>query len=138
MKEALLALPGIALTVICWGMYGPVLHRGQHDLESNRLKPLICVGVAYVVIAIIVPVVILTATGNLRGQWTVSGVSWSLGAGFAGALGALGIILALTAGGKPTFVMPLVFGCAQSWRSPYRCTSPECRGEICIRFSSPV
>lgn len=112
MKEALFALPGIALTVLCWGMYGPVLHRGQHYLDSNRLKPLICVGVSYVVIAIIVPVVILTATGNLKSQWTVPGVAWSLGAGCAGALGALGIILAMTAGGKPTFVMPLVFGCA--------------------------
>ena len=33
-------------------------------------------------------------------------------AGTAGALGALGIILALSAGGKPIYVMPLVFGCA--------------------------
>ena len=30
----------------------------------------------------------------------------------AGAVGALGIILALTSGGKPSFVMPLVFGFA--------------------------
>jgi hypothetical protein len=30
--------------------------------------------------------------------------------GTAGALGALGIILAFTFGGKPIFVMPLVFG----------------------------
>ena len=31
-------------------------------------------------------------------------------AGAAGAFGALGIVLALSAGGKPVYVMPLVFG----------------------------
>jgi hypothetical protein len=35
-----------------------------------------------------------------------------MGAGAAGAIGALGIIMAFTFGGKPIFVMPLVFGCA--------------------------
>jgi hypothetical protein len=65
-----------------------------------------------VVVAIIVPTVILAASGKLGGDWTFSGISWSLTAGTAGALGALGIILALTAGGKPIYVMPIVFGCA--------------------------
>ena len=32
--------------------------------------------------------------------------------GAAGAIGALGIIYAFNFGGKPIFVMPLVFGCA--------------------------
>jgi hypothetical protein len=110
MREVLYSLPGIGLTVICWGMYGSVLHKGQHYLAGNRLKPLICVGIAYFFVAIIVPVLILAASGKLRGDWSFSGVSWSLAAGLAGALGALGIILALTAGGKPIYVMPLVFG----------------------------
>jgi hypothetical protein len=35
---------------------------------------------------------------------------WSLAGGAAGAIGALGIIMAFTFGGKPIFVMPLVFG----------------------------
>jgi hypothetical protein len=33
-----------------------------------------------------------------------------MAAGTAGAVGALGIVLAFYGGGKPTFVMPLVFG----------------------------
>ena len=37
---------------------------------------------------------------------------WSILAGGAGAMGALGIILAFNYGGKPIFVMPLVFGFA--------------------------
>jgi len=44
------------------------------------------------------------------GDWTVSGVIWSLAGGAAGALGALGIIMAFNFGGKPIYVMPLVFG----------------------------
>jgi hypothetical protein len=112
MKDVLLALPGIALTVCCWGAYGSVLHKGQAGLEGNKLKPLICVGAAYFIVAIIVPIVILVAQGKLGGGWSFTGVTWSLMAGSAGALGALGIILALTSGGKPIYVMPLVFGCA--------------------------
>jgi len=40
----------------------------------------------------------------------MTGVLWSLLAGACGALGALGIILALSFGGRPIYVMPLVFG----------------------------
>ncbi len=109
MKEALFALPGVALTVICWGMYGSVLHKGQAGLGGDRLKPLICVGAAYFIIAIIVPAGVLLAQGKLGG-WSSDGIRWSMAAGAAGALGALGIILALTTGGKPIYVMPLVFG----------------------------
>lgn len=110
--KPLAILAGIALTVLCWGAYGPVLHQGQHGLDSSRLKPLICVGIAYFVVAIIVPTVLLTKQGQLRGGWSLSGTSWSLLAGTAGALGALGIIIALSSGGSPVYVMPLVFGCA--------------------------
>jgi hypothetical protein len=112
MKEILFSLPGVALTVLCWGAYGSVLHKGQHDLGGSRLKPLICVGISYFVVAIIVPVVILAVNGKLSGDWQFKGIAFSLAAGVAGAFGAFGIVLALTAGGKPTYVMPLVFGCA--------------------------
>ena len=112
MKDVMFALPGIALTVLCWGAYGPVLHNGQAELGGSRLKPLICVGLSYFIVAIILPVSLLAIQGKLGGGWTTSGITWSLTAGVAGALGALGIILALTAGGKPVYVMPLVFGCA--------------------------
>ena len=108
--KPLLILAGISLTVACWGMYGPVLHEGQHHLGNNRLKPLICVGAAYFIVAIILPVVILASRGQLAGEWSVSGISWSMIAGAAGAFGAMGIILALTSGGRPVYVMPIVFG----------------------------
>ena len=123
MKDFVLVLCFIGLTVLCWGMYGPVLHRGQeamkhdHAPRGSRLRPLICVGISYFVIAVVVPVVLLNTVGEKMGEagegfWTFSGTMWSLAAGAAGATGALGIILAFFFGGKPTYVMPLVFGCA--------------------------
>lgn len=110
MKGLSLILAGIMLTVMSWGIYGSVLHKGQHLLGNDRLKPLICVGIAYLLVAILVPVGILTMTGKLSGGWTASGMMWSTMAGVAGAFGALGIVIAMTAGGNPIYVMPLVFG----------------------------
>ena len=101
-------LAAIALTAFCWGVYGPVLHFGREAMHSN-LRPFMCVGLAYFVIAVLVPLLLL-ARSNERGGWTSKGVLWSMLAGTAGALGALGVILALGFGGKPIYVMPLVFG----------------------------
>ncbi len=108
--KALLIPAGICLTVLCWGMYGPVLHHGQNNLGGNRLKPLICVGAAYFIVALLLPIGVLIWQGKLGGEWTPSGIQWSMMAGAAGAFGAMGIILALTSGGRPVYVMPLVFG----------------------------
>jgi hypothetical protein len=101
-------LAAIALTALCWGAYGPVLHFGREALHSS-LRPFMCVGAAYFFIAVLIPSLLL-ARGGERGGWTTKGVVWSLLAGTAGALGALGVILALGFGGKPIYVMPLVFG----------------------------
>jgi drug/metabolite transporter (DMT)-like permease len=101
-------LAAIALTAVCWGVYGPVLHFGRESMHS-ALRPFMCVGAAYFLIAVLIPVLLL-ARGGERGGWTSRGVLWSLAAGACGALGALGVILALSFGGKPIYVMPLVFG----------------------------
>jgi hypothetical protein len=101
-------LAAIALTAFCWGAYGPVLHFGREAMHSS-LRPFMCVGAAYFLIAVLIPSLLL-ARGGERGGWTTKGVVWSLLAGVAGALGALGVILALGFGGKPIYVMPLVFG----------------------------
>jgi hypothetical protein len=106
--SVVMVIAGIALTVLCWGSYGTVLHKSQAKMGGSRLRPLFCVGVAYFLIAIIVPLVILSNTGFP--DWTFGGAFGSLMAGGCGALGALGIILSFTFGGKPVFVMPLVFG----------------------------
>jgi hypothetical protein len=99
----------IALTAICWGCYGPLLHKGQTFMHGSRMRPFICVGMAYVVVGIIAPLIFWTALGD-HGQISARGVLWSLAGGTAGAVGSLGVILAFTFGGKPIYVMPLVFG----------------------------
>jgi hypothetical protein len=108
MTQFLGMLAAIALTALCWGVYGPVIHEGQ-TLMGSRLRPFMCVGAAYFLIAVIVPAALLSRGGE-KGSWTMTGVLWSLLAGACGALGALGVILALAAGGRPIYVMPLVFG----------------------------
>jgi hypothetical protein len=99
----------VALTAICWGCYGPLLHIGQMHMHGSRMRPFICVGMAYVVVAIAGPLVFWTALGA-DGELSARGVFWSLAGGTCGALGSLGVILAFTFGGKPVYVMPLVFG----------------------------
>ena len=102
----------IGLTALCWGAYGPVLHSGQAKMQGSRLRPFLCVGLAYFAIAVIVPIM-LTGTFEEPGSWnSIPGIGWSLLAGAAGAIGALGIIYAFNFGGKPIFIMPLVFGIA--------------------------
>jgi hypothetical protein len=105
----------IALAVLCWGAYGPFLHLGQMRMGGSRLRPFCCVGIAYFIIAVALPVMMLMATPDkVELDWAhiSSGMMWSIFAGGAGAIGALGIIMAFNFGGKPIFVMPLVFGFA--------------------------
>jgi len=92
---------------LSWGLYGPALHRGQVQL-GNPLRALLCVGVAYFLIGVLVPVAGLTSRGELSG-FTMKGSLAATAAGALGALGAVCIIYAFRSGGVPTYVMPLVF-----------------------------
>jgi hypothetical protein len=94
--------------VLSWGLYGPALHRGQVAL-GNPLRALLCVGVAYFLIGVLVPVAALTSQGQLGG-FTRAGTLAATAGGALGALGAVCIIWAFRAGGSPVYVMPLVFG----------------------------
>jgi len=89
-------------------MYGPALHQGQVQLGSP-LRALLCVGFAYFLIGVLVPVVTLWLQGDLKG-FTTGGSILATAAGALGALGAVCIIWAFKSGGLPTYVMPLVFG----------------------------
>ena len=94
--------------VLSWGAYGALLHQGQTQL-GNPLKALLCVGVAYFLIGVLVPATALTAQGAL-GAFNRSGVVMATGAGALGAIGAVCIIFSFRFGGLPLYVMPLVFG----------------------------
>ncbi len=126
----------IAVTVVCWGSYGPLLHRGQVKMNNSRLRPLLCVGLAYFLVAVLAPWVLLEAgTFAEPGGWSnVSGVVWSLVAGAAGALGSLGIIYAFNFGGKPVFVMPLIFGFAPVINTLTETVSKNLVGQVSAYF----
>jgi hypothetical protein len=100
----------VAGAVVSWGAYGVLLHQGQTQL-GNPLKALLCVGIAYFLIGVIVPVVSLGVQGNLSG-FNTTGVITATFAGALGALGAVCIIWSFRFGGLPIYVMPLVFGAA--------------------------
>jgi hypothetical protein len=94
--------------VVSWGAYGALLHQGQVQL-GNPLKALLCVGVAYFLIGVIIPVAALSAQGGLS-AFNTGGLIKATIAGALGAAGAACIIWAFKAGGLPVYVMPLVFG----------------------------
>ena len=98
----------VAGAVLSWGAYGVLLHQGQMQL-GNPLKALLCVGAAYFLMGVMVPVAVLSAQGGLAG-FDKSGLILATAAGALGAVGAVCIIWAFKSGGLPVYVMPLVFG----------------------------
>ena len=68
MKSLAYVLPCVALTFFSWGVYGPVLHVGQELMADSQglstLRPFICVGVAYFLIAVVFPLVVLCTKGG--------------------------------------------------------------------------
>ena len=98
----------VAGAVLSWGAYGVLLYLGQIQL-GNPLKALLCVGVAYFLIGVILPVASLSAQGGLS-NFNSTGLITATIAGALGAAGAACIIYAFRFGGLPIYVMPLVFG----------------------------
>lgn len=114
---------------LSWGLYGPALHQGQVSLGSP-MRALLCVGVAYFLIGVLVPVASLSSQGGLHGFTMKGSVAATLG-GALGAAGAVCIIFAFRYGGLPAYVMPLVFAGAPlvnvlftMWQHPPK-TSPN-------------
>ena len=103
------------LVALCWGMYGPTLSNARSPArEWGPFKPYVFIGVAYLVIAIIGGSLMMKFVFNdnfdFSGKYFPA-MKWGFFAGCLGALGALALTFALTkAGGKPAYVMPIVFG----------------------------
>jgi hypothetical protein len=98
----------VAGAIMSWGAYGVLLHQGQTQL-ANPLKALLCVGVAYFLIGVLVPVAALSSQGALS-SFDRTGLVTATIAGALGAAGAVCIIYSFRFGGVPMYVMPLVFG----------------------------
>lgn len=127
-QNTVLQVISIGVVVLCWGAYGPTLHQGQAAMDHSRMRPLLCVGVAYFLIAVVAGELILTIWPE-NSHWSFTGTIWSLAGGAAGALGALGIIMAFNFGGKPVYVMPLVFGGAPVVNTIFTITEQGLWGE---------
>ena len=102
------------LTVASWGVYGVMLHQGQlgmADKDNGRYMAFLYVGIAYFLVAILGPIVMLKLQGGRLDFWHYpsKGLWWSLIAGVFGAVGAFGVLLAFGAKGSPAVVMSIVF-----------------------------
>jgi hypothetical protein len=80
----------------------------MQDPVNGRYKAFLFVGIAYFLVAVIAPLLMLVLSGA-NWDYPVGGMAWSLIAGIVGAVGAFGVLLAFGAGGKPAVVMTIVF-----------------------------
>jgi hypothetical protein len=121
----------VAFTVLCWGLYVPVLHSGQLALKRSGLHAFLFVGVAYFAIAVLIPSSMILAS-RAWSPFSLRGAALAAFAGALGALGALGVIFALRGGGNPLVVAPVVFAGAPVvntlasllWHRPHASISP--------------
>jgi hypothetical protein len=101
----------VALAGLCWGTYVPMIAFGGKELK-NSYAAFLCVGLAYLLIAVLFPLGIFMA----RAKWpqlNTNGILFSCLAGVAGALGALCVVFAtFEFGGDRRFVGPLIFALA--------------------------
>lgn len=110
--------------VLSWGVYVPVLHKGQSAMggelgpSAGAVRAFLCVGIAYFVTAVVIPLIALQfglAGGESLdfttkdGEINIKALTFSTLGGIAGAAGALCIIFAIKNKGLPLYVAPLVF-----------------------------
>lgn len=106
-------------TVLSWGVYGVILHKGRGHMPMGpetphaSLKAFLFVCIAYALIGVATAVMLKVRGSNW--SFTGGGIQWSLIAGAAGAVGAFTLVLALGAaspiykGAAAAAVMPIVF-----------------------------
>jgi hypothetical protein len=85
---------------LAWGTYVPLVFYGGTELTTRpgtiggRLASILCVGVAYFVLAVVVPVVLMGLRDDAKPEWKMNGLVFSGLAGIAGAVGAICVIFA--------------------------------------------
>ena len=130
MKWWLIFVVGAALS---WGAYVPLLHQGQQELgRPSALRAFLFVGIAYCIIAVLLPSVLLWGFKFEPLEFNLSGAGFSLAAGVAGAAGALCVAFAILYKGPPILVAPLIFAGApivntlvsMVWHRPATAPSP--------------
>jgi drug/metabolite transporter (DMT)-like permease len=106
----------VAIAGLSWGTYVPLIAYGGKELGFNRFGALLCVGVAYFLIAVLLPIALFFTKVEPTPKWTTTGLIFACAAGVAGAVGALMVIFASKAAppGSPSsfYIAPLIFGLA--------------------------
>ncbi|MBX9585446.1 MAG: hypothetical protein K2X87_34500 [Gemmataceae bacterium] len=115
---------------LAWGTYVPIIFYGGTELTTRpgtiggRLASILCVGVAYFVLAVVVPVLLMSSRDDAKPEWKTNGLIFSGLAGVAGAVGAICVIFASKAavdqakldGVNPAtyriYIAPLIFALA--------------------------
>jgi hypothetical protein len=91
----------VILAGLAWGTYVPIVFYGGLELTpatqgiGGRLASILCVGIAYFVLAVVIPVVMMATGGDAaKPDWKASGLVFSALAGVMGAVGAICVIFA--------------------------------------------
>jgi hypothetical protein len=120
----------VLLAGLAWGTYVPIIFYGGTELTTRpgtiggRLASILCVGVAYFVLAVVIPVALMATRDDAKPEWKTNGLVFSALAGVAGAVGAICVIFASKAavdqakldGVNPAtyriYIAPLIFALA--------------------------
>lgn len=90
----------VILAGLAWGTYVPIIFYGGTELSTKpgtiggRLASILCVGVAYFILAVIIPVALMTTREDAAPNWKMNGLIFSSLAGVAGAVGAICVVFA--------------------------------------------
>ena len=91
----------VILAGLAWGTYVPLIFFGGQMLSpadpkaiGGRLASILCVGVAYFVLAVVVPVALMALRDDAGVKWQSTGLVFSGLAGMMGAVGAICVIFA--------------------------------------------
>ena len=100
----------VILAGLSWGTYVPIIFYGGQLLTptddkgnplpgiSGRLASILCVGAAYFLMAVVIPLVMMSLRDDPKARWDVKpGLVFSGLAGIAGAVGAICVIFASSA-----------------------------------------
>ncbi|MBI1368546.1 MAG: hypothetical protein GC162_07810 [Planctomycetes bacterium] len=100
------------LVVVFWGCYGVAMHTAGLEMGGasdpySRYKAYIFVGVAYVIVAILAPMVLM-GVGGASWAFPTKGIMYSLLAGTLGAFGAFFVLSGMGAVGSRPWMIPVV------------------------------
>jgi hypothetical protein len=95
----------VVLAGLAWGTYVPIIFYGGTELSplgpngkpmgiGGRLASILCVGMAYFVLAVVIPIGLMATSDKAEAKWNANGITFAGLAGVMGAVGAICVIFA--------------------------------------------